>query len=424
MAWWQLSESIYFDWVLYDMFDWLGAYDNAFEEWTDDKWRSEFAKKLVLREYSDEINESVWNEFERFLPWRKEELERQKIREEQQRREEEEKEKEDREFWEELRRESERPLTPFEEIMNELFDSEMALIAAESKWTEEDWKETLGKKIRDKKEGGSITEETAFQIWEDFKEYMEKSRREREEQEQRRKEKEEEERRKWEQWEKEQAENKAREQRKVKQLPEVVKLIERYQQAKERLGKDASEEAYRNIFDICYDIIANGDLLSCLNEFDGVFGYYEEQVLIYLHRQKSLESLYHVVLYYTDGKMVCSIRDMPERKAHIKKGIPYAELFHKLMANGDSAGLYIDCYLKLAECCRTGEDLEQLGYVDKAYKLSKTFAVTFKTKRLLDELEVSKSCLAYYYRTHEQEAYAEEIEQEFEKIKEETDWNE
>lgn len=46
MSYWIESESIYFDWTLGGMFAWYGDYDDAFKEWTDEKWRTEFEKNL------------------------------------------------------------------------------------------------------------------------------------------------------------------------------------------------------------------------------------------------------------------------------------------------------------------------------------------------------------------------------------------
>lgn len=63
-----------------------------------------FIEKLALQKYSEEINVSVWNEFERFLNCRSEQLAFKRVQEENERREMEQKEKDDREYWEELER--------------------------------------------------------------------------------------------------------------------------------------------------------------------------------------------------------------------------------------------------------------------------------------------------------------------------------
>lgn len=243
MAWWEMSESIYFDFILSDMFEWWGDYDDAFCMWSDDKWKSAFAEKLALKNYADDVNDCVWEEFGHFQQFRREETAERKAQEEEDRRKQEEQEKRDKEFQEEMKRESERPRTPFEVILNEVFDNYLGIFLAANKWTKEEWHERFEEKIRCKLDQGIIGQETSEQIRMDLKEYIEmvyqgkaemeaeyeESAKEREEAARR---KEKEERRKQEQWERKRAEIRAGEQKKAKQLPEVRELIGQYQWAK------------------------------------------------------------------------------------------------------------------------------------------------------------------------------------------------
>ncbi len=342
MAWWEMNESIYFDFILSDMFEWWGDYDDAFCRWSDDKWKSAFAEKLALKNYADDVNDFVWEEFGRFQQFRREEM--------------------------------------AEQIRMDL-------------------KEYIEMIYRDKEEMEAEYEESA-------KEREEAARR-----------KENEERRKQEQWERKRVETRAREQRKAKQLPEVRELIGQYQWAKTALKREASGDKYLKVFDICYTIIRNWGLLGCLDEFGGVAKYYEDCVMDYHDMIGTAESLYHVVFYYTDRNLVWEMGDLPERKAHIKKGLPYARQLYEILENEDSAEKYIDCYLQMIEFCRTGEDLEQLSYANKAYKLAKEFTLKFRTEKMVENLKAAKAGMIWYYHIHHQEAEVKRVEEEFQKIK-------
>lgn len=70
MGYWTKSESIYFDWILADLFEWLGDYSDACESWTEEKWRSEIEQKMKEKNYRPEDEAAVRLELERFLPVR------------------------------------------------------------------------------------------------------------------------------------------------------------------------------------------------------------------------------------------------------------------------------------------------------------------------------------------------------------------
>lgn len=72
---------------------------------------------------------------------------------------------------------------------------------------------------------------------------------------------------------------------------------------------------------------------------------------------------------------------------------------------------------KVNQCCRTGEDLEAFSYADKAYKLTKKFALKYKSEIMLHELDIAKLGMTVYYQMHGQETEAECVEKEFEEIK-------
>lgn len=419
--WWKQSESIHFDWIMSDLFHICRDYEEALADWTDEKWRTEFEQKMTDREYSNEIQEFVSKELERFLLWRIEELKRWKAKEEAERLEKEQKEREEQEWQEELERQAEEELTPFEQVLNEVFESVRALMKAAYKWSDDDWHHNFEEKIVVCMKDGRITEEDVPQIRKDLDAYIEMIRKDRDEYEKNmaveKKEREEQERLKQEQLEKELQEDRKRKQRKAKQIPEVLELIDTYQLARKNLEEEKSVEHYRDVIQACYCIVGNWGAVGCLDEFAGVSEYYENAVLDYLDTIGTVNSLYHVVVYYTDKNILSQYHDLSEKKHHLKKGLTYVKEFHKAVDDERSAIRYIDCYLQLNQYCRTGEDLEQLSYADKAYKLAKKFVLKYRTEIMVEELDLAKLALAVYYRVHEQETEAERVEKEFEEIK-------
>ena len=209
---------------------------------------------------------------------------------------------------------------------------------------------------------------------------------------------------------------KAREQRKVKQLPEVQSLLERYQDIKSKIEKNVSEDHYIQLFDICYSIVTNWHLLKCLDEFENVWGYYEEQVLACLDDYPTYNSLYHVISFYTDRAVLWEIRDLSERKEHLLKGLHYVKDIYETTLEEEFAEQYLDVYGLLGIFCQNGEDLEQLNYAIKAYKLAKEFALKFQSENMIEALDTAKLGLTVYYRTHDQEEEALKVESESEKI--------
>ena len=205
---------------------------------------------------------------------------------------------------------------------------------------------------------------------------------------------------------------------KAKQLPEVVELMDEYNFSQNNLKKEKSKENYLAVFNACYGIIVNWGIVGCLDEFAGVYKCFKEAVFDYLSTARTVESLYSVVFYYTDRRILESYNDRKTRKQHLQEGLKYVKAFNETMDDEKSALIYIDCYLQMTQCCRTGEDLEELSYADKAYKLAKKFALKYKSEIMLEELDLAKLALKVYYQTHNQEMEAERVEKEFEKIKE------
>ena len=415
--WWKQSESIYFDWIMTDLFCVYCEYENAVRNWPDEKWRAEFAQKTADRGYSAKIGEFVQKELERFLPWRMEEA----ARWEAERLKREQEEREEKEWQQELKQLSEKELTPFEEVLNEVFDNVYAVIDAAYHWSDEEWHNQFEEKITVKINSGRFTRETAVQIRKDLDEYMVMLQKDKEEYEKEQKvlekEKQEQERLKREELEKTWAEDKAREQRKAKQLPEVLEVIHEYNLARKALKEKPSTEHYHKVFKVCYCIMGNWDIVSCLDEFEGVFEYYEKCAFDYLHTAKTVDSLYHIVFYYTNEVILSKLHDTEAKKKHLKEGQKYVKAFHQIMDDEKSAIMYINCYLLLNQNCNTNEDLEALYYAVKAYKLAKKFTLKFKSKAMLDELDLAKLGLTVYYRVHGQQKEAEHVEKEFEEIK-------
>ena len=209
-----------------------------------------------------------------------------------------------------------------------------------------------------------------------------------------------------------------KEEKEAKQLPEVVELMDEYNFSQTNLKKEKSKENYLAVFHACYSIIANWGIVGCLDEFAGVYKCFKEAVFDYLSTARTVESLYSVVFYYTDRRILESYNDRKARKQHLQEGLKYVKAFNETVDDEKSALIYIDCYLQMTQCCRTGEDLEELSYADKAYKLAKKFALKYKSEIMLEELDLAKLTLKVYYQTHNQETEAERIEKEFEKIKE------
>lgn len=419
--WWKQSESIHFDWIMTDLFSVCWEYENALTDWSDEKWRTEFKQKIADRGYSKEIQEFVQNELERFLPWRVEELARWKAEEEAKRLEKEQQEREEKEWQEEIERLLGEGRTPFEEVLNEVFENAFAIMDAAYEWSDDDWHNNFEEKIIGGIKDGRFTEEIAIQIRKDLDAYMKMLQKEKEEYEKEeeilRKKREEQERLEREELEKMWAEDKAREQRKAKQLPEVLELIDAYNLARKKLEEVKSTEHYHKVFDVCYGIIRNWNIVGCLDEFEGVSKYYEECALDYLETTWTIDSLYYIVFYYTNSEILMQYNDLMARKQHLKRGMEYVKAFHDIVNDEKSALVYINYYVQMNQCCRTGEDLEAFSYIDKAYKLAKKFALKYKSQIMLNELDMTKLGITVYYRMHDQEMEVERVEKEFEEIK-------
>lgn len=68
--WYKKSESIHFDWIMGDLFDVCWDFENALEDWSDDKWKNVFEQEIAKRGYTDEISDVVRKELVRFFSWR------------------------------------------------------------------------------------------------------------------------------------------------------------------------------------------------------------------------------------------------------------------------------------------------------------------------------------------------------------------
>ncbi|MBO5371597.1 MAG: hypothetical protein J6A75_02640 [Lachnospiraceae bacterium] len=336
MAYWQESESIHFDWVLYDMFETWIEYDEAFYEWSDVQWIENFKEKLVQRDFTEDIKSVVESEFLHFIDYRREGIKR----------EQEESEKQESSF-------------SIDTLIDELIET------VEQRINEEDYE-------------------------------LEQSRKRAEEN--------------------RLVELKAREKRKAKQLPEVLSLIERYQNIKAEIQKDVSVDTYETLFNVCYSVISNWGIVGCLDEFHDVWEYYEQRVLEYYENHKSINSLLHVVFYYTKDDIVWKISNLSDRKAHILKGLPYVQGLYEITEFEEDAKRYLDVYGMLRTFCSSGEDLEALRYATKEYKLAKKFAFHFQTDDMLEALDRAKLGMTVCYRMHDQEEEAVKIEKETEEI--------
>ena len=310
----------------------------------------------------------------------------------------------------------------FDDKCKGVFESYLNVINAAFQWSDEDWHNNFEEKIIVGIREGTITKEDVPQIQKDLDAYIIKIRKDRDvyvkEMEIEKKKKEEQERLQREELEKMRQEETERKQRKAKQLPEVVELMDEYNFSQTNLKKEKSKENYLAVFHACYSIIANWGIVGCLDEFAGVYKCFKEAVFDYLSTARTVESLYSVVFYYTDRRILESYNDRKARKQHLQEGLKYVKAFNETVDDEKSALIYIDCYLQMTQCCRTGEDLEELSYADKAYKLAKKFALKYKSEIMLEELDLAKLTLKVYYQTHNQETEAERVEKEFEKIKE------
>lgn len=417
MAWWEQSEYIYFDWVLSDLFDWLGAYENAFYKWSDEKWKSEFENKLVLRAYSEDINVAVRKEFQRFLKCRPEEIAIEKAENEEKYRKEEQEKKEIQEHQEKIDKLYQSFHSLFLDFLEGVFEDYMEMIDLEWEKKEKELGQKFQKYIFTKVTDGLVSEKEAEELRKNFKTFCVETKKEEEQWEKISKKKEREKSRQEAELERKRTEKRLREQRKIKQLPQVTDLIKRMEEAKAEVAQKASTENYRKVIAVCYCAITNWSLLSCLDEFGGIWEYYEKCVLEYLDIEDTMDGLYQTVLYYTNQDIVWKINDLTARKHHLNKGLPYVKLLFETLKDEESAEKYVNCYLQLFECCSTGEDLEALSYADKAYKLAKSFAFQFGTQDMLEQVETAMLELTAYYREHGQDIEAEEIGAEFIEIK-------
>lgn len=237
-------------------------------------------------------------------------------------------------------------LTPFEVVLNEVFENAFAIIDATYKWSDDDWHNNFEDKIIRGIKDGRFTKETAVLIRKDLDAYMKMLQKEKEEYEKEeeilKKKREEQKRLEREELEKIWAEDKAREQRKAKQLPEVLELIDEYNLARKKLEEVKSTEHYHKVFDVCYCIIGNWNIVGCLDEFEGVSKYYEECALDYLDAAWTIDSLYYIVFYYTNSRILMQYNDLMARKQHLKKGLKYVKAFNEIANDEKSALIYIN----------------------------------------------------------------------------------
>lgn len=197
----------------------------------------------------------------------------------------------------------------------------------------------------------------------------------------------------------------------------IFKLLEEYTAARKRLMKDRSEENYKEMINACYWLVLNGELMEEENGILDILWVYEGTVLEFWKQYQTAESLCQVVYFYSDWQIARCMGGMAEIKEHMKKGLPYAKLYHEMEDRDYSACVYIDIYLGLYETCRTGEGAEQLDYAKKACSLAREYAMKYQTLQMLKEYHLATIAFVAYQRLYGQdEEAAAEKEREYEEF--------
>lgn len=192
-------------------------------------------------------------------------------------------------------------------------------------------------------------------------------------------------------------------------------LLGDYKKAKERLEWDKSEISYKDMIEACYWLTQAWGSMGGQDNLQGVIQEYEKTVLEYWKQYQTTESLCHVLYFYCDADIASYTADMAEE--HVKKGIPYAELYHGREDKDYSACIYVDIYLKLYWIF--GEMDEQLGYVEKAWSLAREYARKYRTLQMLEKYQQTVEAFAIYHGLCPQDIDEEEVaekEREFEEF--------
>ena len=158
-----------------------------------------------------------------------------------------------------------------------------------------------------------------------------------------------------------------------------------YASAKAALAEEQSEENFRAMIQVCHHIIEyHWHEAKNMDEFADLVQSYEKTAVSFWKKYKTLESLYHIVYFYSDWMFtswIYGLREPVRNLEHMKKGVLYAQLYHEKANKDYSAVLSIRLYRTMYEILPE----EGLDYLRKACGAAKEWARRFKTPFLLDE---------------------------------------
>lgn len=193
-------------------------------------------------------------------------------------------------------------------------------------------------------------------------------------------------------------------------------IREEYKSAKTALLSEQSENNYKEMISACYEMIAYYRELCKEGEFADVLQLYEKTALSFWKQYKTVESLCHIVYFYSDWNILIYYNGLPDMKQHLLKGLEYAQQYHNMEDADYSACVFVQHYLSLCETCRSGEGREQVSYAKKAYDLAKQYVQKYQTDQMLEQYKFAAMALACYYRVNELEEFAIEVERESEEL--------
>ncbi len=187
-------------------------------------------------------------------------------------------------------------------------------------------------------------------------------------------------------------------------------LSDNFQRAQRVLELDKSEDNYRKMLESCYWISENWEFVRELKEFEGFMQKYEKIVLEFFEKYPTTKNLYSVICFYSDRHMVQCMSDIVEKKEHLKKGISYAKLYHKIVNKDYSACIYIDVCLELCKIYQSKDAIDKLSYSEEIFKLAWEYANKYHTLQMLDEYHLVVKVYVADHRQYGKEKEAREKE--------------
>lgn len=191
-----------------------------------------------------------------------------------------------------------------------------------------------------------------------------------------------------------------------------IALILDYKSAKDRLSLEKSKENYKKMLAACEWIVWDWNLMKDAKEIPDFVSIFEETVLNFWNQFKTAETLSYVVFFYHDSRIIQWIAETDQQIVHLKKGLLYAKLYHKMENKDYSAGLVIRISRQLCEIGRISEDSEDIAYAEQTCRLAKEYAKKYQTPYLLDEYQKTVEEVAHLYESYDLKETVDDIKRE------------